>query len=47
MVKETYVYPPMHWIYYIHTIIHRKYYDLLDVSPDASDAELKKAYRKK
>ena len=26
---------------------HRKFYDLLDVSPDASEAELKKAYRKK
>lgn len=26
---------------------HRKFYDLLDVSPDASDADLKKAYRKK
>lgn len=25
----------------------RKYYDLLEVSPDASDADLKKAYRKK
>ncbi|KAK7693064.1 DNAj domain protein [Cerrena zonata] len=24
-----------------------KYYDLLDASPDASEAELKKAYRKK
>lgn len=25
----------------------RKYYDLLEVSPDASEADLKKAYRKK
>lgn len=24
-----------------------KYYDLLEVQPDASDADLKKAYRKK
>lgn len=26
---------------------HSKYYDLLEVSPDASEADLKKAYRKK
>ena len=27
--------------------LFRKYYDLLEVSPDAGEAELKKAYRKK
>lgn len=27
--------------------LFRKYYDLLEVSPDASEADLKKAYRKK
>ena len=26
---------------------HRKYYDLLEVSPEASESDLKKAYRKK
>jgi len=28
-------------------LFDRKYYDLLDTSPDCSEAELKKAYRKK
>ena len=29
------------------SLARRKFYDLLDVSPDASEADLKKAYRKK
>jgi DnaJ-class molecular chaperone len=28
-------------------LAHRKYYDLLEVQPDASESDLKKAYRKK
>lgn len=29
------------------TLVLRKYYDLLEVQPDASESDLKKAYRKK
>ena len=29
------------------TSVDSKFYDLLDVSPNASEADLKKAYRKK
>ena len=28
-------------------LVPRKYYDLLEVQPDASESDLKKAYRKK
>jgi len=28
-------------------LARRKYYDLLEVQPDASESDLKKAYRKK
>jgi hypothetical protein len=46
MVKETYVHsPPYHTQH--SSFVGRKYYDLLEVQPDASESDLKKAYRKK
>jgi len=46
MVKETYVFHPPHLTQYSSSTC-RKYYDLLEVQPDASESDLKKAYRKK
>lgn len=47
MVKETYVPPQSSSSTLKIDLALRKYYDLLEVSPDASDSDLKKAYRKK
>ena len=46
MVKETYVLFPPYLTQYS-SLAGRKYYDLLEVQPDASESDLKKAYRKK
>jgi len=46
MVKETYVLSTLHLSQYS-SLAGRKYYDLLEVQPDASESDLKKAYRKK
>jgi hypothetical protein len=46
MVKETYVFCAQHLTQHSYSV-GRKYYDLLEVEPDASESDLKKAYRKK
>jgi hypothetical protein len=47
MVKETYVFRlPPHYAQHSSSA-YRKYYDLLEVQPSASESDLKKAYRKK
>jgi hypothetical protein len=46
MVKETYVLFPPH-LTQRSSLAGRKYYDLLEVQADASESDLKKAYRKK
>ena len=46
MVKETYVLSPLHLTQLSYSA-GRKYYELLEVAPDASESDLKKAYRKK
>jgi len=46
MVKETYVVSPPHLAQHS-SFAGRKYYDLLEVQPDASESDLKNAYRKK
>ena len=47
MVKETYVKLYIAAQHLYSCVGNRKYYDLLEVPPDASEADLKKAYRKK
>jgi hypothetical protein len=46
MVKETYALSSLH-LTQRSSLADRKYYDLLEVQPDASESDLKKAYREK
>jgi hypothetical protein len=47
MVRDTFVAGFFPFLHYAVTISSRKYYDLLEVTVDASESDLKKAYRKK